>query len=134
MHWPSRQPNPDGHCAIVSIMPSQLLSLPSHTSGVGSVQPSHKNPIMPRPISRPALQVLPGAAICASVSPGQRHLCPVSGQVPLSMTPSQLSSKPLHVSAIGVPVALQTSRPFVHTKVPDWQVPRPLPHLSPTPG
>ena len=50
------------------------------------------------------------------------------------MTPSQLSSMPLQVSACGMPVALQTSWPFVQTNVPDWQVPRPLPHVSPTPG
>src|SRR6476619_3021611 len=50
------------------------------------------------------------------------------------MTPSQLSSMPLQVSAWGMPVALHTSAPFVQTNVPDEQVPRPLPHLSPTPG
>src|ERR1051325_6175231 len=50
------------------------------------------------------------------------------------MTPSQLSSSPLQTSAIGMPVALQTSCPFWQTNVPDWQVPSPLPHFSPTPG
>src|SRR6185369_2268921 len=50
------------------------------------------------------------------------------------MMPSQLSSLPLQVSGCGIPVALQTSLPMLQTNVPDEQVPRPLPHLSPTPG
>ena len=82
-----------------------------------------------RPCRRP-----PGASICAWVSPGQRQTWPVCGKVPLSMTPSQLSSMPLQTSACGMPVALHTSLPMLQTKVPDWQVPRPLPQRSPTPG
>src|SRR6516225_8840461 len=41
---------------------------------------------------------------------------------------------PLQISGIGMPVALQTSLPFVQTNVPAEQVPSPLPHFSPTPG
>ena len=80
------------------------------------------------------MQTAPGASICAWVSPGQRQTWPVCGKVPLSMTPSQLSSMPLQVSGSGIPVALHTSLPVLQTKVPDWQVPRPLPQRSPTPG
>src|SRR3954471_21998894 len=133
-HWPFLQPNPDGHCAAVSTMPSQLLSRPSQTSGVGSEQPSQTKPMVPRQMRRPALQVPPFASTCAWVSPGHRHTWPVWGKLPLSMTPSQLSSIPLQVSGCGIPVALQTRWPMLQTNVPDWQVPRPLPHLSPTPG
>ncbi len=50
------------------------------------------------------------------------------------MTPSQLLSLPSQTSAWAIPVALQTSWPFMQMKVPDWQLPRPLPHTSPTPG
>ena len=115
-------------------MPSQLLSLPSHTSGVGRVQPSHTRPIVPRQTMWPSLQAPPGASICAWVIPGHRQSLPIPGKMPLSMTPSQLLSMPSQISTIGIPVALQTSRPMLQTKVPDWQVPRALPHTSPTPG
>jgi hypothetical protein len=56
-------------------MPSQLLSLPSQTSGVGSTQPSHTKPCLPRQIMRPGLAGAAGRVDLRLGQPVQRHVC-----------------------------------------------------------
>ena len=100
---PSRQPKPRRAHAAVSVMPSQSLSLPSQISGVGQhaalADEAHR-------AAADEVARLAGAArrsICAWVRPGQRQVVPVCGKLPLSMTPSQLSSMPLQISAWACP-------------------------------
>src|SRR5690349_18875050 len=133
---PSLHARPDGQTGFRSATPSQSLSRPSHTSVPGSTQPSHTKPRTPRHTRWPALQV-PTPTWLAD-SPGQRHVMPVWVKLPLSTTPSQLSSMPVHTSVVAVvpasPLPLHTMRPFAHAVTPAWHAPRVLPQLTPTPG
>src|SRR4051794_34233021 len=112
---PSRQANFDGHVAFMSALPSQSLSLPSQISADGPTQPSQTSPPL-RQTVLPALHV--PTPTCACVVFGQRQSAPVPGRAPLSMTPSQSSSKPLHVSALGMDFVLHTSCPFTQAVTP----------------
>src|SRR5215471_11655005 len=118
-------PNPEGQVAVVSITPSQSLSLPSQISALGKTHPSHTTPSAPLQTMCPALHS-PTPTLFGS-RPAHTQEVPTPGKL-------QSLSMPSQTSGIGVEVALQTSLPAWQTNVPELHVPRPLPHFSPTPG
>src|SRR4051794_32923403 len=97
---PSRQPKFAGHLAMVSALPSQSLSLPSQISALGPMQPSQTMPFVPRHTSLPPLHT-PTPTLAGSRF-GHTQSLPTVGKAPLSTTPSQSSSRPLHVSVMGM--------------------------------
>src|SRR5450432_643723 len=128
---PSWQANFEGHIASLSAMPSQSLSLPSQISALGPTQPSQASPPLRHTVLPPLHWPTP---TWACVSFGHRQSAPTPGRTPLSMMPSQSSSRPLQVSVLGMLTVLQTSWPLTQAKMPAEQVPMPLPQASPTPG
>src|SRR5262245_6480108 len=94
---------------LLSIIPSQSLSLPSQISGIGPV-PLH--------VSTPFIQmVVPGVHSPTLAPQGP----PTPGRLPSSMLPLQLLPMPSHVSGAGVfdgvhvhAPPVQSSEPWLH--------------------
>ena len=81
------------------------------------------------------MQVLPGASTCACVS--ARAEAGLTGLREVAVVDDAVAVVVDAVAGLGLRHAGRVARraaPFVQTNVPDWQVPRPLPHVSPTPG
>src|SRR5690349_14294204 len=91
---------------LLSIMPSQSLSLPSQISGTGPV---------PLQVSTPLTQVVtPGVHSPTLLPQGP----PVPGRLPSSIMLLQSLSMPSHVSGAGVFEGVQLQLPPVQISVP----------------
>ena len=108
---------------VLSIVPSQLSSTPLHVSVPGLTAPTQT--------MAPAWHCfVPNAHGKTLETP---HVPPASVGL-LSTVPSQLSSRELQVSAVGLTAPMHTSAPFWHWFVPNLQMPTfEVPHCVPTP-
>jgi hypothetical protein len=108
----------------LSTTPLQSLSSPSHASAVGLA--------LRLQTTAPAVHAVVPAAQTPSCP--VEHATPPPG-LPLSTTPSQSSSTPLHVSATAAWFAVQAMDPPVHAVVPAEHAPCwPVEHARPPPG